>query len=690
MKSFRPVIEKLEGRQMLDAAASIEWQALAQVETPIDAVAVVAAGALDTVQTAVQLVGGQTILLGVAPEDLVGDLSGVNFALHQGAGLPTPEIAGVISQGTYTPDGVLFIEGVGQLQTEFVASSQSQTTRLKSGGSLSVNVEQSEFRQATFAGVEVDVDVAAADGAGPLKLRGMLNEGTYVPGSGITFSAPLELRETFEYTRDSFVARMQSGHVGVKVEQSEFNYADLHLEGEVDVNIPNTNGLKLGGTLSGKYENDLIDFVGTLSLLEPFEYTKESIAARLQSGQVGVNVEQSEFEEAAFAGVEIEFDVAAADAAGPLKFKGTLTNGTYKPSEGITFSSSLDLQEPFVYEKSPVKATMKSGQVGVNVEQSEFKVAAFAGVEIEFDVAAADGAGPLKLRGMLNEGTYVPGSGITFSSSLDLQEPFVYEKSPVKATMKSGQVGVEVEQSEFKSATLNLEGEVDLSIPNTNGLKLGGTISGKYDNGLIDLDCTLSLVKPFEYTRDSFVARMQSGQVGVKVEKSEFKYADLHLEGEVDVNVPNTNGLNLGGTLSGKYENGLIDLGGTLDLRSTWSIFGSRIVTSVLPGQPFATRIVDSSIEVNLQGARFSTRIDLGPATADFGGVIEEGAVRNHRFYFRGSAALATPVVLLTVGRRRLVLMDAKLDLVLASNGVRRIWLHDLHFRWVLWDNAPN
>ncbi len=54
------------------------------------------------------------------------------------------------------------------------------------------------------------------------------------------------------------------------------------------------------------------------------------------------------------------------------------------------------------------------------------------------------------------------------------------------------------------------------SCPDDAGLKLGGTLSGKYDNGVIDIDATLELVPTFEYEASDVEATLTPG-TGVSV-----------------------------------------------------------------------------------------------------------------------------------------------------------------------------
>ena len=78
---------------------------------------------------------------------------------------------------------------------------------------------------------------------------------------------------------------------------------------------------------------------------------------------------------------------------------------------------------------------------------------------------------------------------LDLDATLTVETDFTYEKGPMEVTLKSGSAAsVKIEHSQFKWATLDLQGEVDVTIPNSNGLKLAGELSGKYEDDGLDLD----------------------------------------------------------------------------------------------------------------------------------------------------------------------------------------------------------
>jgi hypothetical protein len=507
--------------------------------------------------------------------------------------------------------------------------------KLLQGGTITVKIEKSNLAKATLdlAG-ELDVTIPNTNG---LKLGGTL-KGKY-ENSLIDLDAKLTLRSMFQYTNPKVVARMNTGDMTVKVEGSKFKWATLNLSGEVDVTVPNSDGLKLGGTLKGKYDaTDGLDLDCGLKVRETFTYTKGAFVARLlQNGTITVKVEKNDFKKATL-DLAGELDATIANTNG-LKLGGTL-KGKYE-NDLIDIDAKLSLRSQFVYTNPKVVARLNTGDMTVKVEKSEFKWATLnlAG-EVDVNIPNTNG---LKLGGTL-KGKYDATDGLDLDCGLKVRETFVYTKSNfVARLLQNGTITVKVEKNEFKKATLDLAGELDVTIPNSNGLKLGGTIKGKYENDLIDVDAKLTLREQFVYTKDKLTARLNTGELTVKVEKSKFKKATINVEGEADITIPNTNGLKLAGSLKGKYENSAFDLDCKLRLREQFDYAKAPVTARFLSGELGLKVKANNFQEATFKGIKAELDVDIKGQTLALEGSIDNGKYKDDLVEFDADLKLKSP-----------------------------------------------
>ncbi|MEN8149724.1 MAG: hypothetical protein ABFS86_07860 [Planctomycetota bacterium] len=249
---------------------------------------------------------------------------------------------------------------------------------------------------------------------------------------------------------------------------------------------------------------------------------------------------------------------------------GEIAKGTYQAKPGIKFSADLDLIDPFVYEKGDVKIRLggQGSGVSVTVKKSALKKAVLSGA-VEMEVAISGQEGPLTLVGEMSGGTYEPGQGVSHVGSITLAEDFEYSSGTVTATLASGgSLTVGVKKNRFKYASfLEVQGEVQVALLLHGDLKMTGPVGGKIDGAGIHIDATLTLVPPFEYTKDKVTVRMKSGSLGVQVKSNKLQKATVEVDAEMDVEVSEGSDLLLGGELGGVYENGGFDLTGNLGLR---------------------------------------------------------------------------------------------------------------------------
>jgi hypothetical protein len=154
-------------------------------------------------------------------------------------------------------------------------------------------------------------------------------------------------------------------------------------------------------------------------------------------GQVRVRVEESQFKSAQLEDVEAVVVVPLEEE--PLKLEGVI-GGTYEPGRGVSFKAELAVEEPFVYEKDSVKATLQPGGVRVTVEDGRLKRLEFR--EFEAAIVIVVEEKPLELHGTISEGGYEPDTGISLEGELELDAPFEYEKGSVTVTLQPGSVSV--------------------------------------------------------------------------------------------------------------------------------------------------------------------------------------------------------------------------------------------------------
>ena len=136
------------------------------------------------------------------------------------------------------------------------------------------------------------------------------------------------------------------------------------------------------------------------------------------------------------------------------------------------------------------------GEVGLKVERSQFKYAELTGMEVLADIAVDDSV--LKLEGAVS-GKVHEDYTVDLLGSISVREDFTYKQGQVTATLKSGgSVGVEIEQSQFKSAEwTDLVAVADIAVDGSV-LELEGAVSGKiHEDYKIDLLGSLTLQNDF-------------------------------------------------------------------------------------------------------------------------------------------------------------------------------------------------
>jgi hypothetical protein len=471
------------------------------------------------------------------------------------------KLNGNITDGKYKPgEGVSFNTKLSLIPT-FIYQTDKVKLTFKSG-EIGVNVKSSAIEEVTF-NIDVDADITVENAAAPLKLNGNITDGKYKPGEGVSFNTKLSLIPTFIYQTDKVKLTFKSGEIGVNVKSNAIEEVTFNIDVDADITVENAAApLKLNGNITdGKYKpGEGVSFNTRLSLIPTFIYQTDKVKLTFKSGEIGVNVKSNAIEQVTF-NIDVDAEVTVENASGPLKLNGNITDGKYKPGEGVSFNSKLTLIPPFIFEKDKVKLTFNSGEIGVNVKSSAIEEVSF-NIDVDAEITVENATDKLKLHGDITGGTYKPGQGITFDSSLTLTPTFVYEKDKVKLTFKSGQIKVDVDNSSLTQVTFNINVDAEVKIDNApNPLKLNGDISnGTYKPGEgVGFKATLKLIPPFIFEKDKVKLTFKSGQIGVDVKSSALTLATFNIDVDAEVKIDNApQPLKLNGNIpNGTYKPGV-------------------------------------------------------------------------------------------------------------------------------------
>lgn len=325
-------------------------------------------------------------------------------------------------------------------------------------GSMVVRIDRSKFSFAKLGDVAVLASISV--GGGALDLKGTLDDGTYDGGS-VSLEGRLSLVSDFEKNPgagDTVKVKLAAGGtLDVVVRKGALMKAVFAgIPGEIDIVVPDSESpLRLGGSLGGKYENGSLDLDASLRVMGDFTYRRDAVTVTLNSGHVKVTVRSDQLRHAELQGIEAVVDVMVEGR--PLRLAGSITNGSYKPSQGISFTGELKLEAPFVYRKDPVTATLNSGEVQVTVKDDLLRTLELQGVDAVVDIVVE--GRPLELAGSISDGSYKPGEGISFTAELELDAPFVYHRGTVTATLQPGPATVQLHQSKKKHWVMVRQGK---------------------------------------------------------------------------------------------------------------------------------------------------------------------------------------------------------------------------------------
>jgi len=337
---------------------------------------------------------------------------------------------------------------------------------------------------------------------------------------------------------------------------------------------------------------------------------------------VGVKVVASKLDSFTFDSVVVRVEVKVENQT--LKVKGTISEGKYKDGK-IDFNASLEVETPFHYTKGSFKATLQAGgKVGVKVVAS--KLDHFTFDDIQVDVVAKVGDQDLKVTGTLDNGKYKDGK-IDFDASLSLESKFEFSKGDVTATLESGKVGVKVVASEVKHFTFDdivVRVEVKNIGPQNQTIKVKGTINnGKYENGNIQFDASLSLESDFVYEQGNFKFTLcKGGSAGVKVENNAVKEVNVaNLAAKAEAELMGRK-LKISGSInSGKYSAGNFDLNATLSLDSAFLLFDQGKFKATLTSASVTVDVKRGNLESVEADGRADLAVDF--PSADISGWLK-------------------------------------------------------------------
>ena len=177
-------------------------------------------------------------------------------------------------------------------------------------------------------------------------------------------------------------------------------------------------------------------------------------------------------------------------------------------------------------------------------------------------------------------------------------------------------------------------------------MSLGGEIAtGRYEDGKIDFEGSISLLSDFSYALGPITAVLkQGGTLKVCVLQSAFEWAELEdIRAEVDIVVGDST-LSLGGEItSGKYDkDGNIDLEGSIELLSDFNYTLGPITAVLKAGGKLTVKIEQSEFQwAELTEIGLEVDITVGDSTLSLGGEITQGKYdKDGMIDFEGSIEL--------------------------------------------------
>jgi len=411
--------------------------------------------------------------------------------------------------------------------------------------------------------------------------------------------------------------------ISLDVKQTRFNHKEKsNIDAIADIGT-GRGPLKLGGSLKGKYENDLINIESGLNLRNNFEYQQIPRVSKLLSEVLEVKVDPSKFKPFGF-DVKADLDINTGNSE-ILKIDGKI-DGKYEDGSHVNLDPDLRLNDDFNYRKEPVNVLFAvNNSATVTVKPSKFKVADIALTELDVNIPGLRKI--LKLKGMADSGAYESGKGLSFDGTLSVPEPFSYEKAPVTATLViENSLTIKVEESNFNEAKLSqINVNTDVKINGTD-LKLDGNVDGKIeDDYKIDFYGTISVKNDFskQFEDEVTTTLKNGGSLSVQVEKNKFEYAELvSMTILTDIDIPDQN-LELEGSVEGEiHEDYQVSFDGSISLSNPFEKkFGDSVSATLKTGGELEVDVKKSGFTyAEIQNVNTEVNIEINDSVLNLQG----------------------------------------------------------------------
>ncbi len=208
----------------------------------------------------------------------------------------------------------------------------------------------------------------------------------------------------------------------------------------------------------------------------------------------------------------------------------------------------------------------------------------------------------LKLNGLI-AGELNEGFEIDIEGSITVKEDFTKQfGESVKTTLASGgKIGVKVQKNEFKFAELSgVHVTANINVGDKE-LELEGEISsGRYENDYsLDFTGSINVINDFskQFGNSTKVTLEAGGKLSVKVNKSEFKYAELGPSCLMNISIDDQT-LKLEGTVDGKIDEDYnVDMEGELKVERNFIYKKDKTTATLRSGGSVGAKVESSSFK---------------------------------------------------------------------------------------------
>ncbi|MCA9565813.1 MAG: hypothetical protein KC561_20090, partial [Myxococcales bacterium] len=306
-------------------------------------------------------------------------IDNVGFEVSTTLGESPLTVEGSITTGEMTPAGFT-LNANASLKDDFVWAKNGNTLRLKSDtGQATLDVTQSRFVRAGIDNLGFEASTTVGDSE--FKVEGMIETGEVTP-DGFTLRATADLVPPFEYTRDAFKLKLNSGTAGIDIAASALNEITFdNLQAEVEATVGGGQGpLKLDGALTGgRYASGQVEFNIGMRVAEDYNFAFGAVEGTLFAGgsgaqQMTVDVSANALQSFTFQDIQVLAKTTVESEEQNATYKelavnGSLSSGGYSGGS-FHFNAGLALDHPFAYKRGPVRAQLNGGEVGVDISEN--------------------------------------------------------------------------------------------------------------------------------------------------------------------------------------------------------------------------------------------------------------------------------------------------------------------------------